>query len=122
MIIPMGDRARATVKVRVKILDADTRLFPEMSSTVYFLPGETDTSAKQDESRVFCPAAAIVSIEAEAFVWILTDSDRTRKTPVTIGQTRDDRVEIVSGLSGGEKVIVNPDRELQDDMLVKTAQ
>ena len=34
-IIPMGDRARATIKVKVEILDADERLFPEMSSTVY---------------------------------------------------------------------------------------
>lgn len=53
-IIPMGDRARATVKVKVEILDADVRLFPDMSSTVYFLGEKSKASTKQDQSRVFC--------------------------------------------------------------------
>ena len=38
-IIPMGDRARATIKVKVEIVDADERLFPEMSGTVLLLAG-----------------------------------------------------------------------------------
>ncbi|HVJ85008.1 MAG TPA: efflux RND transporter periplasmic adaptor subunit, partial [Caulifigura sp.] len=37
-VIPMGDRARATIKVKVAITDADERLFPNMSAKVYFLP------------------------------------------------------------------------------------
>jgi hypothetical protein len=41
---------------------------------------------------------------------------------VTTGETKDNRVEIMSGLSGGEKVIVNPEMGLKDDMLVRTAQ
>ncbi len=122
-IIPMGDRARATVKVRVEILDADNRLFPEMSSTVYFLPNESQSSTKQSESRVFCPDEAIVSNENESFVWTVTAEDRTKKVVVTtIGESKDRRSEIKSGLSGGEKVVAAPGKELQDNMLVKPAQ
>ncbi len=37
-IIPMGDRTRGVVKVKVTVLDPDKRLFPELSATVNFLP------------------------------------------------------------------------------------
>lgn len=121
-IIPMGDRARATVKVRVEILDSDSRLFPEMSSTVYFLPEETESSTKLDQSRVFCVSDALVSRESETYVWIVTSESRTKKIPVTIGESKDGRTEITSGLSGGEKVIVGPGKEMKDGVLVKTTQ
>ncbi len=121
-IIPMGDRARATVKVKVEILDVDKRLFPDMSSTVYFLPNETETSTKQDESRVFCPAGAVLSSETEKFVLIITAEGRTKRTVVTVGETKDDRTVITSGLSGGEKVVVKPGPDIRDGMLVKTAE
>ena len=121
-IIPMGDRARATVKVKVEILDADKRLFPDMSSTVYFLPNETDASTKQDESRVFCPAGAVLESGTEKYVLVITAEGRTKKTVVVIGETKDERTVITSGLSGGEKVVVKPSADIHDGMLVKTAQ
>ena len=37
-IIPMGDRTRGTVKVKVEIIDPDDKLFPELAATVHFLP------------------------------------------------------------------------------------
>ena len=55
-IIPMGDRARATIKVKVEISDADRFLFPDMSGTVYFLPVEDASSSSDDRLRMFCPA------------------------------------------------------------------
>ena len=121
-IIPMGDRARATVKVRIEILDADGRLFPDMSSTVYFLSEESDASTKDDQVRIFCPTDSVVSGETGSFVWQLTGQDRTKKISVTVGESRDGRTEIISGLSGGEKVIVKPGQDLREYMLVKTMQ
>jgi RND family efflux transporter MFP subunit len=121
-IIPMGDRARSTVKVRVEILDADERLFPDMSSTVYFLRSETETAAPEDKARIFCPADAVISAESETFVWLLVAGDRTKKCLVVTGESRDGRTEIMSGLKGGEKVIVGPSGEITDDMPVRTVQ
>lgn len=121
-IIPMGDRARATVKVKVEIVDVDSRLFPEMSSTVYFLPSQSVEIKEVEESRVFCPTDAVVVTESASYVWILTDKDRTKKTSVTTAESRDGRTEITDGLIGGEKIIVKPAKDLQDDMLVRSAQ
>ena len=118
-IIPMGDRARATVKVRVEIIDADERLFPDMSSTVYFLANEAEDSTKQGERRVFCPSDAVVTSDSESWVWLLTDSNRTKKKVISVGESRDGRTEILSGLSGGEKVVAGPPAELKNDELVK---
>lgn len=121
-IIPMGDRARATVKVKVEIVDVDSRLFPEMSSTVYFLANQSEEVQEEEKSRVFCPSEAVVVTEKESYVWILTDEERTKKTVVTTAESRDGRTEIASGLTGGEKVIVKPAKDLQDDTLVKSVQ
>jgi RND family efflux transporter MFP subunit len=54
-VIPMGDRARATIKVKVKIIDVDDRLFPDMSSTVYFLPDQSQDQPVSEAPRTFCP-------------------------------------------------------------------
>jgi hypothetical protein len=93
-----------------------------MSSTVYFLPSQSADVKEEDKSRVFCPADAVVVTETESFVWILTDKDRTKKTTVTTAESRDGRTEITGGLTGGEKVIVKPAKELRDDVLVRSAQ
>jgi RND family efflux transporter MFP subunit len=121
-IIPMGDRARATVKVRVEILDADERLFPEMSSTVFFLPGETQATTTQDLERIFCPTEAVVTRDEQSFVWILNKDDRLTKKVIEPGESRDGRTEILSGLEGGEKVVMAPSPDVQEGKLVKAVQ
>ena len=119
-IIPMGDRARATIKVKVEILNVDSRLFPNMSSTVYFLPEETETKASAPERRVFCDTEAIRADDASRFVWIADEQDRIRRQDVKTGSERDKRTEITAGLSGGERVIIATPG-LESGQLVKIA-
>ncbi len=124
-IIPMGDRARATIKVKVEILDVDERLFPEMSSTVYFLP-ESDETAEDATApakrRVFCPLSAVQTDDLGQFVWLVDPEDRTRRVTVSLGAERDERVEIESGLQGGERVVVAPPPDLQPNQRVDVTQ
>ncbi len=120
-IIPMGDRARATIKVKVAISDADDLLFPEMSGTVYFLPTATDAEIN-DEPRYFCPATSVTSDDAEKqFVWLVDGEKRAYKQAVTTGEQRDGKVEILSGLTERERIVVNPEN-LQEGMPVKVAE
>ena len=121
-IIPMGDRARATVKVLVEILDADDRLFPDMSSTVYFLGSATDEQNQNEKPRIFCPNDALYDEGGKRFVWIVSSDDRLKEVIVEVGEEKEDRTEILKGLSGGEKVVVSPPKEFKEGMLVKTAQ
>ncbi len=118
-IIPMGDRARATIKVKVEILDADARLFPEMSATAYFLPQENEETEKSTLRRVFCDTRAIQSQGTQTFVWTVDHDSRARRIDVKTGEDRDGRVEILKGLAGGEHVILSPPEKVAAGTLVK---
>ena len=77
-IIPMGDRARATIKVQVEINDADELLFPEMAGTVFFLPTEQELEIG-DQPRIFCPTTAVdTDDEGKQCVWV-TDAEKRRR-------------------------------------------
>ena len=121
-VIPMGDRARATVKVKVEILDADENLFPDMSSTVYFLSAKAPEAAVNQKPRIFCSNDGIRSEGDTTFVWTLTDEERLKKVAIRTGEKKEDRTEILEGLSGGEKVVVSEPKEFREGLLVKTAQ
>lgn len=118
-IIPMGDRTRGIVKVKVTILDADERLFPELSATVHFLPAKTEQSADSAAKAIFVPKAAIISGAEGRFVWRL-DGDRVKRVPITTsGEPAGDMVAIKGGLAGGETVVVDPAADLADDARVR---
>jgi RND family efflux transporter MFP subunit len=120
-IIPMGDRARATIKVQVEINDADELLFPEMAGTVFFLPTEQELEIS-DQPRIFCPSTAVDSDEqGNQFVWVTDREKRAIKIAVKAGEDRDGRTEIAEGLTGNERVIVNP-QELQEGAPVDIAE
>ncbi len=108
-IIPMGDRARATIKVLVEIADADQFLFPEMSGSVYFLPKEVAVDTKSDGPRMFCPTSSVVADGSGGkFVWIVDADEHLQKLEVTISDSRDGKTEVVAGLSGNERVVTLP--------------
>jgi hypothetical protein len=88
-------------------------LFPEMSGTVCFLPAEKKSEIST-APRMFCPSTAVDSDQdGKQFVWVADSEKRTQKIAVKAGDARDGRTEIVEGLSGKERVIVNPE-EMQD--------
>jgi RND family efflux transporter MFP subunit len=118
-IIPMGDRARATIKVKVEILDVNNLLFPDMSSTVYFLPTETE-AVEAEKARVFCSANAVVEREQTKIVWKM---DQQNPVMVETGVAKDGRIEILSGLVGGERIVTNPPSDgLKPGQLVKLSE
>jgi len=121
-IIPMGDRARATIKVKVEILDVDQRLFPEMSSTVYFLPDASNAAPPPEEPRVFCRSDALQRDDTGNFVWLVNDKNRLQRADVQVVAERDGRAEISLGLSGGEQVVLEPSPGLRAGQLVKVSQ
>ncbi len=120
-VIPMGDRARATIKVKVSIVDADERLFPEMSGTVYFLPSGKESETASTDRRIFCPSDAIVKEVDASHVWVVKD-EKVERVKVRAGSETDNRTEILGGLSGGEKVVVKPPADLGEGRLVKVAE
>lgn len=122
-IIPMGDRARATIKVKIEVLDADSRLFPDMSGTVRFLgEAEPEQADRRKLRRIFCPRSAIQNDAASSdlpFVWIVNSAQRTHRVSISTGTSRDQLIEVTTGLAGGEKIIVEPPQGLKENQLIK---
>ena len=117
-IIPMGDRARGTIKVKVAILDADEKLFPEMSATVHFLPEKEEGESEVKASTIYIQEDAIVSSEGgSSFVWQIKQG-RVQRVGVELGPLQEGQYPVLNGLSGGEKVVLGPPENLTEDTLV----
>jgi RND family efflux transporter MFP subunit len=121
-IIPMGDRTRGIVKVKVAVLDPDKRLFPELSATVHFLPDQTgEAEANQAlEKSVFAPIAAIQGADADKYVWVLEVTKVRRAAVTTQGEANEGLIRITSGLSGGEQLVTDPPPHLEPGDEVQT--
>jgi RND family efflux transporter MFP subunit len=115
-VVPTADREKATVLVKVSILDHDSRILPEMGAKVVFeSKGAPLATAIR---RVLVPAAALVQGGAGASVWVV-EADKVRRVTVDVGAARGEQVEIRQGLAGGESLVLHPAATLRDGARVK---
>ena len=110
-IVPTADRQRATVQVKVRLLERDPRILPEMGARVEFL--EEATAAPDAPLRVFAPADAVRNAGNSTIVWVVRDGLAAQVT-VDAGPVSGGRREIRSGLTGGETLILTPPSNLAD--------
>jgi len=108
-IIPTADRQRATVQVKVSILDRDPRILTEMGAKVEFLaaarPAQAGVAQAVERPRIIVPAEAVRSENGRDVVWIVRDG-RLQSRDVDAGPVSGNFREIRSGLSGGEQLLV----------------
>jgi hypothetical protein len=120
-VIPTADRTKATVQVKVTLLEKDDRLRPEMSARVTFLePRRAATETASAAPVVMAPANAIATRDGRTVAFEVIE-DRVRRRDVQTGPSRQGQVEIRSGLAGGEQVVVEPGPDLQDGQRVRVA-
>jgi HlyD family secretion protein len=110
-IAAVADRQRATIKVKVKVLNPDQFLRPDMGAQVTFYPKGAPTP--QQGSSVMVPKAAVLKQEGRSMVFLARD-EKAVLQPVTLGREQAGYVEILSGLQGGESVIVSGQETLKD--------
>lgn len=119
-LYPQVDRQKGTLKVEVKILEPDDKLLPDMSARVTFLGEPPTTDAAAEQKVVLVPAAALRRDNEGSFVWRVADG-RLQRTAVETAGDVGDRVRVVSGLAGGEAVVIG-DAELSEGQRVATTQ
>jgi cobalt-zinc-cadmium efflux system membrane fusion protein len=98
MISSRVDPETRTVQVRTEVPNRDGRLKPDMFANV-----EIVTSAKR--TAISIPINAVLDDGGRSVVFVADGKDYKKKD-VTLGIKSADRVEIVSGLSEGDKVVV----------------
>ena len=121
-IVPLGDRTRGTVKVKVEILDPDASLFPELVATVHFLPDKALQNPDASKSYVFVPKSAIFENNGHSYAWVIDTKSRVNRRQVEVATTNDELARVETGLKTGETVIVNPPKTLKDNETVKVAE
>ena len=98
-IIPTADRTKATVQVKVTILERDPQLRPEMSAKVQFEEPKAAEGAAPSAPVVTVPADAVARRDGKPVVFEVVDG-RARLRGVVPGGERQGRVVVKSGLAG----------------------
>ena len=115
--IPAADRSKATVRVRIGLLERDDRVLPDMGVRVAFLNTAAEAPpGPKSPPGVFVPSAAVVEEGGEAYVLVVAD-EKVRRQPIRIGRTEQGRVQVRSGLRPGERVVT----DLNDELLASLA-
>ncbi len=70
-ISAVADRQKATITVKVKVLDPDEYLRPDMGAKVTFY--EKGDEASQKSNVVLVPKAAVVRRDNRTFVWLVRE-------------------------------------------------
>jgi RND family efflux transporter MFP subunit len=116
-IVPTVDRSKATVLVKVRFVEKDPRVLPDMSAKVAFLSRQVPAGEKQAVTAV--QPGALVERDGRSIVFRIQDN-RVSRVEVTRGRKVGDLVE-VRGVKPGERVVLNPGEKLADGAAVAVA-
>jgi HlyD family secretion protein len=127
LISPEANRQKATVLVRVKVLNPDELLKPDMNARVDFLSPKKLAATRSASSA---PAGAAASAEPPAIrvpassvrdgaVFVVEDGKAVRRKVEIVNTAGGRDVEIRQGLIGGEDLVVSPPESLKDGARVR---
>jgi HlyD family secretion protein len=117
-IVPTVDRTKATLLVKVKFVEKDARVLPDMSAKVAFL----SRAPRPDERKpvVAVRPEAIVKRGERNVVYLLDDKNMVKEVgvgnPVKLGDLMQ-----VSGVKAGDKVVLSPPERVRDGASVALA-
>lgn len=118
-IAPEANRQKATVQVKVKVLDPDDYLRPEMNASVAFVAEE---KARPDSAAGGAPSKPVIYVPATAVrdgaVWVVLNG-KVVKRPVRTGGANSQGLRVEEGLIGGEDIIAAPTAEIKEGVRVK---
>jgi HlyD family secretion protein len=97
-VFPFVDQGPRTAVVEALVDNAARRLLPGQYVMMQFSTG-------QREQALIVPAPAVVRMGGKATLWVVKDG-LVEPRPVVTGLQSADRVEIIEGLAGGERLIV----------------
>ena len=134
--VPSADRQKATVRVRIGFAPStssgqargqsklDPRILPDMGVKVSFFD-EKDAAATQSETpprvKLMMPKGAVRTAAGTTYVFVLS-GERVERRAIKIGNAQGDQIEVLSGLSAGDRVVVEGPDSLVDGARVKEQQ
>jgi multidrug efflux pump subunit AcrA (membrane-fusion protein) len=114
-IIPTADRNKATVRVRIRFLERDSRILPDMGVKVSFMEELVESSEPMQLSGVLVPPAAIARMNNENFVYVIKNNS-VNKREVRLGSKVGRQRNVVSGLKSGEIIVAEVSGSLRQQL------
>jgi len=108
--VPTADRSKASVMVKVRFLNKDKRILPEMSARVSFL--ERPVSAEEERPRLGVNPGAVVTRSGKQVVFQVREQ-KVIEVPITTGEKLGEMLQVQSGVKAGDKVVLNPPKKLK---------
>jgi RND family efflux transporter MFP subunit len=117
-VIPTADRAKATVKVRIKILAKDPRILPEMGARVQFLSDvPAPSQGEAPRPGVVVSADAVQGSGDTGTVYLIRDGKLERRA-VRLGGRGAEGQTILSGVTPGDRLAIGDAATLADGAVV----
>lgn len=113
---PLADRQKKTIQVKVRLHAPDAALRPEGGARVTFQAGPTKGGGR----ALLVPKAAIQKPGGAPEVFVIHEG-RAQRRAVTLGGEEGQYVEVRSGVSPGEQVVVKGAEDLKDGDRVRLA-
>jgi len=118
-IVPTVDRTKATVLVKVRFLDKDPRMLPDMSAKVSFL--SRNLKPEELKPRIAVNQSALINRGEQNIVFLLQGS-HVQQTSLHLGKKLGDMMEVTEGLKPGDRVVINPSKGLKDGSKITIAE
>jgi len=110
MIVPTADRSKASVMVKIRFLERDLRILPEMSAKVAFL--DHVVTLAEEKPKIALNPGAILTRNGGQTVFLVTGKE-VKEIPVRTGGRIGDLIEVLDGVKAGDKVVVKPPKKLR---------
>jgi RND family efflux transporter MFP subunit len=110
-VVPAGDPSTRRFKVRLVMQNEDGTLVSGLFARVLFQTGADET--------ISVPESAIVRRGQLTGLFVLDSEQKTRLRWVRLGRSSGERIEVLSGLAAGERVVAGKLRQMREGMSVQ---
>jgi HlyD family secretion protein len=113
------DRAKATLTVKVRILDAKDEVLPDMASRVSFLTQVPTQEQMRASEFPVVPSTAVVEGATGKRVLVVDEEGKVHWQPIAVGEPAADGFILRQGPPAGTRVVSKPPATLQEGMKIK---
>jgi HlyD family secretion protein len=121
-MVPTADRQKATVLVRIGFVKLDPRILPDMGVKVTFLRPDAKPVSRADEASqrpaTLVPKTAVRSDNGQTVLFVMRNDGRVERRAVRTGGEDGPQLEIVAGVTRGERVVAPLPPAIKDGVQV----
>ncbi|MBN1879462.1 efflux RND transporter periplasmic adaptor subunit [bacterium] len=107
VILPNADPESRTFSVRIRTPNASGKILVGMAATI-------NIHVRNHDNVIVVPQDVVVEQSGTRFVFVVDSDNTARKIPVSLGPSEKQSVVITSGLTAGNRLIVDGQRDLVD--------